>query len=56
MANKSRILFLLKYLQQHSDEEHSMTTADLRTAGFSQIPASILYRFRRRCGAAVFVC
>ena len=30
MANKSRILFLLKYLQQHSDEEHSMTTADLR--------------------------
>ena len=32
MANKNRVLFLLKYLQQHSDEQHSLTTADLLQA------------------------
>ena len=32
MANKNRVLFLLKYLQQHSDEQHALTTAELRSA------------------------
>ena len=32
MANKNRVLFLLKYLQQHSDEQHALTTADLLQA------------------------
>lgn len=32
MANKNRILFLLKYLQQNSDEQHELTTAELRKA------------------------
>ncbi|MBR0513620.1 MAG: WYL domain-containing protein [Clostridia bacterium] len=32
MANKNRMLFLLKYLQQHSDDEHPLTTADLTKA------------------------
>lgn len=32
MANKNRVLFLLRYLQQHSDEQHALTTAELRSA------------------------
>ena len=32
MANKNRVLFLLKYLQQHSDEQHALTTAELLKA------------------------
>ena len=32
MANKNRVLFLLKYLQQNSDEQHALTTAELRKA------------------------
>ena len=32
MANKNRVLFLLKYLQQNSDEQHELTTAVLRKA------------------------
>ena len=32
MANKNRLLFLMKYLQQHSDDEHPLTTADLTKA------------------------
>ena len=32
MANKNRILFLLKYLQEHTDELHELTTAELRRA------------------------
>ena len=32
MANKNRVLFLLKYLQQHSDEQHALTTAELISA------------------------
>lgn len=30
MANKSRVLYLLRYLQQHSDEDHPVTTAEIR--------------------------
>ena len=30
MANKNRILYLLRYLQQCSDEEHPVTTAEIR--------------------------
>ena len=32
MANKNRILFLLKYLQEHSDERDELSTAELRRA------------------------
>ena len=30
MANKSRILYLLQFLQSHSDEDHPVTTAEIR--------------------------
>ena len=30
MANKSRVLYLLRYLQCHSDEEHPVSTAEIR--------------------------
>ena len=30
MANKSRVLYLLRYLQQNSDEDHPVTTAEIR--------------------------
>lgn len=30
MANKSRVLYLLRYLQQFSDEDHPVTTAEIR--------------------------
>ena len=32
MPNKNRILHLLKYLQTHSDEDHPVTTAEVRAA------------------------
>ena len=32
MATKNRILFLMEYLQQHSDESHPVTTAEIRDA------------------------
>lgn len=32
MANKTRVLFRLRYIQQHSDEQHALTTAELRNA------------------------
>lgn len=32
MANKNRILCLLQFLQHHSDEDHAVSTADIRTA------------------------
>ena len=32
MANKSRILYLLHYLQENSDVEHPVSTAEIRTA------------------------
>lgn len=32
MANKNRILCLLNYLQSHSDEEHAVTTTEIRDA------------------------
>ena len=32
MANKSRILYLLRYLQENSDEDHPVTTAEIRKA------------------------
>ena len=32
MANKSRILYLLRYLQETSDEDHPVTTAEIRKA------------------------
>lgn len=32
MANKSRILYLLQYLQENSDEDHPVTTAEIRKA------------------------
>ena len=30
MANKGRVLYLLRYLQQCSDEDHPVTTAEIR--------------------------
>ena len=30
MANKSRVLYLLRYLQQYSDEDHPVSTAEVR--------------------------
>lgn len=30
MANKSRVLYLLRYLQRHSDEDHPVSTAEVR--------------------------
>ena len=30
MANKSRVLYLLRYLCQYSDEDHPVTTAEIR--------------------------
>ena len=30
MATKNRILYLMKYLQEHSDEEHPVSTAEIR--------------------------
>ena len=30
MANKSRVLYLLRYLQQHSDEDRPVSTAEIR--------------------------
>ena len=30
MANKSRVLYLLRYLQRHSDEDHPVSTAEIR--------------------------
>lgn len=32
MANKNRLLFLLKHLQQYSDEKHPLTTTELKQA------------------------
>ena len=39
-ATKSRILFLLKYLQQNTDDEHELTTEEL---------ISILAENEKRC-------
>ena len=30
MANKSRVLYLLRYLQRYSDEERPVSTAEIR--------------------------
>ena len=30
VANKSRVLYLLRYLQQYSDEDHPVSTAEIR--------------------------
>ena len=30
MANKSRVLYLLRYLREHSDEDHPVATAEIR--------------------------
>ena len=32
MANKSRVLYLLQYLQKYSDEDHPVSTAQIRSA------------------------
>ena len=36
MANKSRILYLLQFLQSHSDEDHPVTTAEIKAKCIGQ--------------------